>query len=49
MFSVNFYFIIVADLKPQQSYSACRQDNNRHFESLTALALEHFESEINEC
>ena len=36
MFNVNFYFIIVANLKPQQSYPAYRQDNNNYFESLTA-------------
>ena len=36
MFNVNFYFIIVANLKLQQSYLAYRQDNNKFFESLTA-------------
>ena len=35
MFKVNFYFIIIANLKPNQSYSAYRQDNNKSFESLT--------------
>ena len=36
MFNVNFFFIVVTNLKPQQSYSAYRQDNNKYFESSTA-------------